>query len=68
MEADVTRVLGSLTLEGEESDEVFVPPLAYERVEEKIQYSLVGKVFISKKFSVKLFKDSIKALWGGHEE
>ncbi|GAA0160034.1 hypothetical protein LIER_16681 [Lithospermum erythrorhizon] len=44
MEADLARVLGSLSLEGEELGELVVPDVAYDRVKEKYQFSLVVKV------------------------
>ncbi|GAA0176386.1 hypothetical protein LIER_29390 [Lithospermum erythrorhizon] len=63
MDGELSRVLGSLSLEAEEMDEVFVPVLEYERVEEKFQYSLIGKLLTTRKFSVRLFKNSLNALW-----
>ncbi|GAA0168697.1 hypothetical protein LIER_23356 [Lithospermum erythrorhizon] len=46
MEADLSRVLGSLSLEGEELGEVIVPDVTFDLVGEKFQYSLVGRVQI----------------------
>ncbi|GAA0185643.1 hypothetical protein LIER_32931 [Lithospermum erythrorhizon] len=39
-----------LSLEGEELEEVFVPEVAYDKVEEKFQFSLIGKVLTNKTF------------------
>ncbi|GAA0148866.1 hypothetical protein LIER_08191 [Lithospermum erythrorhizon] len=52
MESDLSRALGNLNLEGEEMDEVYVPVMAYERVEEKYQFSLVGKVLTASGFNL----------------
>ncbi|GAA0155654.1 hypothetical protein LIER_38126 [Lithospermum erythrorhizon] len=41
-ESDLARVLGSLLLEGEELEEVYVPDLAYDKVEEKNQFGREG--------------------------
>ncbi|GAA0176902.1 hypothetical protein LIER_29628 [Lithospermum erythrorhizon] len=67
MEVDLARVLGSLALEGEELGDVFIPDIAYDRVEEKYQYCLVVKVLMKRRFHVPTFKNTIRALWGGHE-
>ncbi|GAA0164107.1 hypothetical protein LIER_19821 [Lithospermum erythrorhizon] len=37
-----------------------VPALAYERVEEKFQFSLIGKVLTTRRFNVRALKDSLK--------
>ncbi|GAA0162515.1 hypothetical protein LIER_18592 [Lithospermum erythrorhizon] len=66
-ESDLARVLGSLMLEGEKLGEVVVPDIAYDRVEEKYQYSLVVKVLSKRRFHVQTLKDTIRGLWGGSE-
>ncbi|GAA0182091.1 hypothetical protein LIER_42294 [Lithospermum erythrorhizon] len=66
-ESDLARVLGSLSLEGEELDELFVPDMAYDKVEERYQFSLVGRVLTKKKFHVQTFKDTVRNLWGVQE-
>ncbi|GAA0161529.1 hypothetical protein LIER_39249 [Lithospermum erythrorhizon] len=66
MESDLARVLGSLSLEGGgELDDVHVPDVAYDRVEEKFQFSLVAKVLTNRKFHFQTFKDTLKSLCGG---
>ncbi|GAA0155212.1 hypothetical protein LIER_12989 [Lithospermum erythrorhizon] len=67
MEADLSRVLGTLSLERDELGEVFVPDITYDRVEEKYQFSLVGRVLTKRRFHVQTFKETMRALWGGHE-
>ncbi|GAA0147881.1 hypothetical protein LIER_07476 [Lithospermum erythrorhizon] len=54
MDADLARVLGTLSLEGE----VFVPHVAYDRVKEKYQFSLVMKVLTRRRFHVQSLKDT----------
>ncbi|GAA0153891.1 hypothetical protein LIER_12021 [Lithospermum erythrorhizon] len=64
---DLSRVLGSLSLERGELSEFCVPDVAYDRVEDKYQFSLVAKVFTMRRFHLPTFKDTIKTLWGGQE-
>ncbi|GAA0173668.1 hypothetical protein LIER_41569 [Lithospermum erythrorhizon] len=54
MDGELSRVLGDLSLEGEEMDQIFVPALAYERLEERFQFSLVGKLLTTCKFNMKM--------------
>ncbi|GAA0165711.1 hypothetical protein LIER_21038 [Lithospermum erythrorhizon] len=56
MEADLSRVQGNLNLEGEEMDEVVIPVMAFEMVDERFQFSLVGKVLTSRRFNVRPLK------------
>ncbi|GAA0184783.1 hypothetical protein LIER_32071 [Lithospermum erythrorhizon] len=67
MEADLIRVLGVLSLEGEELDEVFVLDTAYDRVEERFQFSLVAKVLTKQRFHIQTLKDTLRNLWGGED-
>ncbi|GAA0176101.1 hypothetical protein LIER_29156 [Lithospermum erythrorhizon] len=67
MEADLTRLLGALSLEGEELDEVFVPDIAYDQVEERFQFSLVAKVLTKQHFHIQTLKDTLRNLWGGED-
>ncbi|GAA0141564.1 hypothetical protein LIER_02683 [Lithospermum erythrorhizon] len=67
MEVELARVLGSLALEGEELGEAFVPEVAYDRVEEKYQFSLIVRVLMKRRFHIQTFKDTICTLWGGQE-
>ncbi|GAA0139920.1 hypothetical protein LIER_01373 [Lithospermum erythrorhizon] len=60
----LARVFGSMSLEGDELVEVFVPDVAYDIVEEKYQFSLIGRVLTKKKFHVQIFKDTVRSLWG----
>ncbi|GAA0143849.1 hypothetical protein LIER_04435 [Lithospermum erythrorhizon] len=53
MDGELSRVLGNLSLEGEQIDEVFVPILEYELIEEKCQYSLIGKLLTTRKLNDK---------------
>ncbi|GAA0168168.1 hypothetical protein LIER_22942 [Lithospermum erythrorhizon] len=59
--------MGSMSLEGEELGEVIVQDYAYDRVEERFQFSVIGRVLTQKKFHVPTLKDTVRALWGGEE-
>ncbi|GAA0161733.1 hypothetical protein LIER_17980 [Lithospermum erythrorhizon] len=56
-----------VSLEGEELGEVIIPDITFDRVEEKFQYNLIGRVHTNRRYHVQTFKHTIRALWGGQD-